>query len=141
MARRQSTSGTRARRNRRIDVPSHECAGFLAAGSESASVSAAGPPAGTGLPQSNKSLEETIEAARGRLSHAQSILGCLHVALLSAEQNERNEPGCADVAAIALRLVREGVHRLDSIYIRPLVEALKRTAAASARAKHVAQRR
>jgi hypothetical protein len=87
------------------------------------------------------SLEQAIETERGRLSHAQSILGCLHAALLSAEQKNWHEPGCADVAAIAQKLVREAAHRLDYIYLQPLIDALRRTGPVPGRRRSVSARR
>lgn len=120
MARPQSTAGARARKNRRIEPTSKT----LAESSRRAGATHAQPyPGGNG--DAAASLEQAIEFERGRLSNAQSILGCLHAALLSAEERNQPEPGCADVAAMALRLVREAVHRLDYIHLKPLIETLR----------------
>jgi hypothetical protein len=120
MAKPQSTAGTRARKNRRIDHSS----GQLSARSGQASTERA-PQSPNGSEDAHASLEETIEVERGRLSNAQSILGCLHAALLNAEERNRPEPGCADVVAIALKLVREAVHRLDYVHLQPLIDTLR----------------
>lgn len=124
MAKPQSTAGTRAGKNRRIDHSS----GQLSARSGRASTEHA-PPGPNGSEDAHASppvsLEQAIEVERGRLSNAQSILGCLHAALLNAEERNRPEPGCADVVAIALKLVREAVHRLDYVHLRPLIDTLR----------------
>lgn len=128
MAKPQSTAGTRARKNRRIDHSS----GQLSARSGHAFTEHA-PSGLTSTEGSHASLEQAIEVERGRLSNAQSILGCLHAALLSAEEKNLPEPGCADVVAIALKLIREAVHRLDYVHLRPLIDALRRAGNGSRR--------
>jgi len=72
-----------------------------------------------------QSLEQAIESERGRLSAAQSVLRCLHSALLYSEQSSKHATSYAEVASIALRLVREAVHRLDSVHLKPYVDALR----------------
>lgn len=119
MARPQSTTGTRARKNRRTDPSSGSQA---ARADQECAISASRHPDSEDVPAS---LEQVIEVERGRLSNAQSILGCLHAALLSAEERNQPEPGCADVVAIAVRLIREAVHRLDYIHLRPLIDTLR----------------
>lgn len=79
------------------------------------------------------SIEHVIEIERARLAHAQSILKCLHGALVYAEESNCAEPGYADVADVALRLIRESVHRLDSVYITPLVAQITRRVRRSAK--------
>jgi hypothetical protein len=128
MAKPQSTAGTRARKNLRIDHSS----GQLSARSKHASLECA-LPVPNGSEDAHACLEQAIEVERGRLSNAQSILGCLHAALLSAEERNRPEPGCADVVAIALKLIREAVHRLDYVHLRPLIDSLRRAGNGSRR--------
>jgi hypothetical protein len=70
------------------------------------------------------SLRETVEQQRGRLARAESVLGALHAALLYAEDDRNSHVDFADMAAVARELVRESVHRLDSVYVRPVLEAL-----------------
>ena len=79
------------------------------------------------------SIEHIIEIERARLTHAQSILKCLHGALIYAEESNGAEPGYADVADVALSLIRESVHRLDSIYITPLVAQISKRVRRSAK--------
>jgi len=124
MARRQSTSNARIRRSRALDKSgeSHErkrLIGLLRS------------PAGfmefdTEPDPTQHSIEQTIENERGRLSRAQSILKCLHSALVQAEERDSGEPAYADAADIALRLIRESVHRLDSVYVKPLIGSAAR---------------
>lgn len=71
-----------------------------------------------------RTLEGVIENERARLSHAQSILSCLHAALRYAEETRVAEPGYAEVAGLVCRLLRESVHRLDSVYVAPLLARL-----------------
>jgi hypothetical protein len=71
------------------------------------------------------SLQEAIDTERGRLSQAESMLGCLHAALISAEQENRHQPGSADVLAMALRLIKDAIHRLDAACLEPLIRALR----------------
>ena len=111
MARRQSTSNTRARRNR---------AGSRAGGKRS------GLPAGqfhaddtfpsesSRLTHSSDALVHALQAERGRLSHARSVLACLHVALLHSDDVRVRDPDYATAVGIALALVREAADNLDS---------------------------
>ncbi|MGC3980194.1 MAG: hypothetical protein QM808_02950 [Steroidobacteraceae bacterium] len=72
----------------------------------------------------HQALHEAIEAERTQLSKAQSLLQCLYVALEYADDSDPKQQGYfPDVVEIAMTLVRESVNRLDSVYIRPLVEA------------------
>jgi hypothetical protein len=60
--------------------------------------------------------------------------------LVAAEQRSDVECDFADVTSVVQELVREAVHRLDIVFLSPLVEALRETppsqrTLASARAK------
>lgn len=72
------------------------------------------------------SLAQLIEAERARLMFADSVLTCLHEALIAAEVRYRADSSCADVAVIARSLVREAGHRLDSVFVNPLIDVLLR---------------
>jgi hypothetical protein len=116
MATRQSTSNTRARRNR------------------------SGPSAGAHHKRGNKTgcvaskavrrhnfdgdLARVLQGERGRLSEAQSVLGCLHLALLHTDDIRVKDPDYATAAGIALALVREAANHLDAARLQPLVDAL-----------------
>jgi 7-cyano-7-deazaguanine synthase len=82
------------------------------------------------LPKGNKephrqALHEAIEAERSRLSQAQSMLECLYLALDKADDSDpKHQIYYPDVVEMVLGIVRESVNRLDSVYIRPLVEAV-----------------
>lgn len=63
-----------------------------------------------------------LEGERGRLADAQSVLACLHVALLHADNNGlRPDPDYASAVAIAMTLVKQTADRLDSAVVRPLL--------------------
>ena len=69
-----------------------------------------------------RSLEEILQYERNRLARAESVLGCLHVALLYANQRSLKEcPDFASAAEIVLRLLKEASEGLDSVYVRPVL--------------------
>lgn len=68
----------------------------------------------------DSSLEEAIEQERERLQQADSILGCLHSSLELADEDASDPPYYPDLVALARKLVREAVNRLDSIYLGKL---------------------
>jgi hypothetical protein len=123
MAKRQSTSNVRARRSRTTLAADTEHGGAIR--KSSVAVNATGvPDLGQGVHQSS-SLVDLLQDERGRLSDAQSVLGCLHVALLHADDGRlKEEPDYAAAARIALALVREAANRLDYARLQPLVDAL-----------------
>ena len=87
-----------------------------------------------------RSLFYAIEAERSRLTTAQAVLGCLREALVAAEQRSDVECDFADVTSVVQELVREAVHRLDIVFLGPLMGALSKAPTgqrtrASARAK------
>lgn len=59
-------------------------------------------------------LGERLECERRRLSKAQSILGCLVVALDSAPGDDPDAPDYADVAAVVRCMLAECIDNLDS---------------------------
>ena len=65
---------------------------------------------GVGVPER---LQEAIDIERDNLSKAESILGCLIIAMESASDGGRG-PYYPDVAQIACELVRKSINGLDS---------------------------
>jgi len=71
-------------------------------------------------------LHEAIEDERARLGKADSVLGCLSMALMDAEQgNDKDLPYFADVADVARKLVRKSINQLDSVRIGPLIDRIR----------------
>jgi hypothetical protein len=68
-------------------------------------------------------LEQTIERERGRLLQAHSVLYCLYEVLLYAEGEDAIT--YAEAAHLAAMMVDESVAQLDSVSIKPLIDALK----------------
>jgi hypothetical protein len=60
-------------------------------------------------------LERAIDAERRRLSKAQSILGCLAVALESPMAQSPHSPDFGQVAEVVRDLVNSSIERLDSV--------------------------
>ncbi|HEY6642870.1 hypothetical protein [Povalibacter sp.] len=82
---------------------------------------------------SANSLETLLDVHRGQLLRIESVVACLHVALLhSGEAGPRNDPNFASAAAIALTLLREAVDRLDARFITPLIRPLLRRRSSAA---------
>lgn len=65
-------------------------------------------------------LEDAIETERMRLGRAQSVLGCLRVALTYDEEDRSLD--FADVVEVARTLIREAIDGLDSVTLRPLTK-------------------
>ena len=64
-----------------------------------------------------ESLHEAIEAERDNLSKAESLLGCLSLAM-QQESHSGGGPFYPDVADIARDLVRQSINRLDSLALQ-----------------------
>ena len=62
-------------------------------------------------------LQEAIDIERGNLSKAESILGCLVIAMESASEGAGG-PYYPDVAQIARELVRKSINGLDSLTLQ-----------------------
>jgi hypothetical protein len=75
-------------------------------------------------------LREAIEEERSRLALADSVLGCLWMALEHAEECDDTQclPSFADVAGLAREIVRESINKLDSVHMRPLLAGKKDSA-------------
>src|SRR5882757_10047027 len=72
-------------------------------------------------------MQEIIEAERGTLAKADSILACLILAMECGSEAPHREGGSLapyypDVARIARELVRGVIHRLDSLYLQQRLE-------------------
>ncbi len=62
-------------------------------------------------------LHEAIEAERGNLSKAESVLGCLVISM-EYETETLNKPYYPDVAQLARDLVRQSINGLDSLALQ-----------------------
>jgi hypothetical protein len=62
-------------------------------------------------------LHEAIEAERGNLSKAESVLGCLAIAM-EYELDPVDGPHYPDVAQIAGEMVRQSINNLDSLVLQ-----------------------
>ncbi len=71
-------------------------------------------------------LELFIEAQRKRLLQAHSVMHCLYEVLLYSEGEEAVT--YAEAAHLAAMLVDDCIEQLDSTRLRPMIEAIKRTA-------------
>ncbi|HEY7640559.1 MAG TPA: hypothetical protein VH814_12620 [Steroidobacteraceae bacterium] len=74
----------------------------------------------------SKTLEQAIEAERARLLQIHSVLHCLYEVLLYAEGEEAAT--YADAAHLAAMLIDDVVANLDPVKLRPMVEAIQRSA-------------
>ena len=74
----------------------------------------AGQPYGVPVPEG---LHEAIEAERGNLSKAESVLGCLVISM-EYEPDSANKPYYPDVAQLARELVRQSINGLDSLVLQ-----------------------
>jgi hypothetical protein len=66
-------------------------------------------------------LHEAIEIERGNLSTAESLLGCMAIAMeydTDADSDSGAGPYYPDVARIARDLVRQSINRLDSLTLQ-----------------------
>lgn len=69
-------------------------------------------------------LEAALMQGRERLANAESILACLHVALLYADDRSiQDSPDYASAAALALAMLRGVRDQLDDASLKPLLEA------------------
>ncbi len=71
-------------------------------------------------------LEQAIEAERARLLQVHSVLHCLYEVLLYAEGDEAVT--YAEAAHLAAMLIDDAVARLDPVKLRPMIEAIQRSA-------------
>ena len=62
-------------------------------------------------------LHEAIEAERGNLSRAESVLGCLAISM-EYDADSVNKPYYPDVAQLARELVRQSINGLDSLVLQ-----------------------
>jgi hypothetical protein len=70
---------------------------------------------GVALPES---LHEAIEAERGNLAKAESVLGCLTIAMEYGDTDSTTGPYYPDVAQVARDLVRRSINALDSLTLQ-----------------------
>jgi hypothetical protein len=62
-------------------------------------------------------LHDAIETERGNLSKAESVLGCLAIAM-EYESDSVNGPHYPDVAQLAREMVRQSINSLDSLVLQ-----------------------
>lgn len=79
------------------------------------------------IPRIPEVMQEIIEAERGNLAKADSLLACLILAMEYGGEAPHREAGSLapyypDVARIARDLVRGVIHRLDSLYLQQRLE-------------------
>ena len=70
------------------------------------------------------SLEEALEHERVHLMQVHAMLKCLYEVLLYADDDDSIMH--AEVACTAARLLSDSAVRLDSVNLRPLIEAIRR---------------
>jgi hypothetical protein len=71
-------------------------------------------------------LQQTLEAERARLIQAHSVVHCLYEVLLYADSEEAVT--YAEAAHLAAMLIDDVVVQLDPVRIKPLIEAVQRSA-------------
>jgi hypothetical protein len=74
-------------------------------------------------PSARNQLEQTIEAEREQLLQAHGVLTCLYEVLLHAEDDDA--VSYAQAAHAAGRLVDRTVERLDSVRLKPMLDAME----------------
>lgn len=79
-----------------------------------------------GPASSRETLELVIEAERLRLLQALAVLRCLYELLLY--RDDEDSVVHAETVDVALSLVSDSIDRLDGVRLRPLVEAVRRSA-------------
>jgi hypothetical protein len=82
-------------------------------------------------PKTQTPLEQAIDAERARLLQIHSVLHCLYEVLLYAESEEAAT--YAEAAHLAAMLVDDVVANLDPLKLRPMIEAIQRSARLEAR--------
>ena len=80
----------------------------------------------TNVSAETSKLEQAIDAERARLLQVHSILHCLYEVLLYADGEEAIT--YAEAAHLAAMLIDDVVANLDPVKLRPMVEAIQRTA-------------
>ncbi len=71
-------------------------------------------------------IEQTLEAERARLIQIHSVVHCLYEVLLYADGEDAG--AYAEAAHLAAMLIDDVVVQLDPIRIKPLIEAVQRSA-------------
>ena len=71
-------------------------------------------------------LEQAIDTERARLLQVHSVLHCLYEVLLYADGEDASTH--AEAAHLAAMLIDDVVANLDPVKLRPMIEAIQRTA-------------
>jgi hypothetical protein len=74
-------------------------------------------------PSARAQLEHTIEAVREQLLQAHGMLACLYEVLLYAESDDA--VAYAQAAHAAVSLIDRTVDRLDSVRLKPMLDAME----------------
>jgi hypothetical protein len=83
-------------------------------------------PTATNVSAETSKLEQALNAERARLLQVHSVLHCLYEVLLYADGEEAAT--YAEAAHLAAMLIDDVVVNLDPIKLRPMIEAIQRTA-------------
>jgi hypothetical protein len=78
------------------------------------------------LPAEPSKLERAIDAERARLLQVHGVLHCLYEVLLYADGEDAST--YAQAAHLAAMLIDDIVVNLDAVKLRPMIEAIQRTA-------------
>ena len=80
----------------------------------------------TTVPAETSQLEQAIEAERTRLLQIHSVLHCLYEVLLYADSEEAST--YAEAAHLAAMLIDDVAANLDPVRLKPMIEAIQRSA-------------
>jgi hypothetical protein len=84
------------------------------------------PSLTTNVSAETSKLEQAIDAERARLLQVHSVLHCLYEVLLYADGEDTST--YAEAAHLAAMLIDDVVVNLDPVKLRPMIEAIQRTA-------------
>lgn len=71
-------------------------------------------------------LTAAIEIERSRLMKAQAILNCARTAMECESESDTNTTYYPDVLQVVQELMSQSIEKLDSLRLRPMIEALER---------------
>jgi hypothetical protein len=84
------------------------------------------PTTATNVSAETSKLERAIDAERARLLQVHSVLHCLYEVLLYADGEDATT--YAEAAHLAAMLIDDVVVNLDPVKLRPMIDAIQRTA-------------
>jgi hypothetical protein len=83
-----------------------------------------GPGSNLNVPAGTSALQQAIDAERARLLQVSCVLHCLYEVLLYAEGDKAIT--YAEAAHLAANLIDESVEKLDSVRLKPMIEAIQK---------------